>query len=184
MSIPVFDLGGSAPLRGVNRRLERTLADLGGAKSPELIAAARELVKSIKREVSRRGRGSPSEPGQPPARQSGRLWKSIKQAAVGTGRRVAVTAFYGPFLEFGLDTEGDRSQGQATPRSRRDLFTGLARGVTAKARRAFERKQQRRAAGQGHERRLKPRPFMAQALARAEASMTDVVVSEIQRRTP
>lgn len=183
MSAPSFELGLGGGLRGVNRQLERALADLGGAKSPELVQAARELTKSIKRQLSRRGRGQPSEPGAPPAKQSGRLYKSVKHAAVGAGRRVAVTAFYGPFLEFGLDTASDT--GRKAPRSRRDLFTGITRGITAKAQRAWERKQGRRAAGMGSKPRvLKPRPFMAQALAAAEQNMTDVIVSEIRRRTP
>lgn len=179
-----------------NRAADRFLAELGGARSPEIVEPARALYSAIRKVLSRKGaavqgplrpgqetrKRLPSAPGDPPAKQTGRLAKSVRRGVVGTGQRVAVTAFYAPLLEFGVDTRRDRAQ----PRSRRDLFTGEAREVTRDSRKALARKVARRDRGSRKTRqvRIAARPFMQRALESVREAMVNVAVSEIRRQSP
>lgn len=116
----------------VNRRLERELRSLGGANSPEMREAAKVLKRSIRRVLSTRGGGQPSAPGQPPHRQSGRLAGSVRDGAVGPGRRVAVTWYTAPILEAGIDSSLPLRSGK-----RRRRPGGLARRQLKIAARPF-----------------------------------------------
>lgn len=167
----------------VNKAAQDFLATLGGARSPELAAAAKVLRREIKKELSHRGHGQPSAPGQPPNRQTGALERSVKEGVVGSGRRVAVTDFTAPFLEYGVNTRAD----QAHPRSRRDLFTGLERLVSRDSARALARKVGRRgggASGKVRHQVIEPRPFMEKPLERSTDEMVALAVHVIRSRTP
>lgn len=114
MRVP-FDANG---IKQVTRKMNAALADIGGANSPELKAAAGTLAKSIRKVLSVSGGGTqassiktrrrrviggrPSTPGQPPHKQTGRLSRSVKHGPVGAGRRVGVLAFYAGFQEEGV----------------------------------------------------------------------------------
>ena len=166
----------------VNRALIRTLKDLGRVSSPEMIGAAKVLRTEIKRTLGIKGKGKPSNPGEPPAKQTGALQKSVKSGAVGAAQRVAVLDFTAPLLEFGVDTRAD---GFAS-RSRRDLFTGESKTLGRESLLAFSRKLVRRQRGAKKTRhqKLEARPFMQRSLAAAAPQMVDVTVSTISRRLP
>jgi hypothetical protein len=166
-----------------NKAAEQFLASVGGARSPEMAAAAKVLRREIRKELGRVGHGKPSAPGEPPRKQKGELQKSVKEGVVGIGRRVAVTDFTGPILQFGVDTKADR----ANPRSRRNLFSGQAREVLAASQRAFARKAERRRQGKStkvRDMKLEPRPFMEKPLARSQDEMVGTMVRLIRGRTP
>ncbi len=181
----------------VNRGLIRQLERVGIVSSPELLAAARVLKRKIRKTLGAEGdafqgplrpgktvhRRAPSRPGEPPAKQTGGLQKSVISGAVGTAQRVAVTKFTAPLLEFGVDTEVDARRG--TVRSRRDLFTGAAREVLKESAKRQQRRQRARTRSQkAHRLTIEPRPFMQRSLAAARDEMVDVTVSEIRRRLP
>lgn len=138
----------------VNRRLERTLNELGGVRSPEMRAAGNTLAKSIRKTLSKQGGGKPSAPGQPPRRQTGALAKSVKAAPLGDVIRVAVLRFTAPFMEEGVQAvkgETRRSRG----RRNRSRVTKKKRSLTIAA-----------------------RPFMARALEAVKGQLLDVFVRE------
>ncbi len=163
-----------------NKDAEAFLNSIGGARSPEMAAAAKVLRREIRKELGRQGKGQPSKPGEPPRKQSGRLQQSVKEGPVGTGRRVAVTDFTAPILQFGADPNA-----KGAPASRRDLFTGAARQITKASERAFARKQERRRQRQTKNTwKLEPRPFMEKPLERSKDEMTGTMVRLIRGRTP
>lgn len=186
----------------VNRRLMRELATVGRASSPELVSVSRVLARSIRKTLGGAGDAfqgpllasgrslgrAPSRPGQPPAKQSGQLQKSVKRGVVGAAQRVAVMEFYAPFLEFGINTEADAATGRV--RTRRDLFTREALDVLVASRQRQERRQRARNRGRDRKGRpahrlvIAPRPFMERALGAVRDRMVDVTVSEIRRRLP
>lgn len=166
-----------------NRKIQQVLGSLGGVSSPEMLGAARALRREIKKTLGINGKGDPAPPGQPPAKQSGTLQKSVKSGAVGAAQRVAATQFTAPLLEFGVNTRADG----AAPRSRRDLFTRERKSILRESLKAFSRKLRRRQKGGSTKVRhqvLEPRPFMERSLAAARDEMVAVAVSEIRRRTP
>lgn len=166
-----------------SRAADAFLANIGGARSPEMAAAAKVLRREIRKELGRQGGGKPSKPGEPPRKQHGDLQKSVKEGVVGATRRVAVTDFTAPFLQFGVDTKADR----ANPRSRRNLFTGHVREVLKASERALARKAERRRSGKStkvRDMKLEPRPFMEKPLARSADEMTGTMVRLIRGRTP
>lgn len=177
-------MSGGRVLLSVNRRLERELREMGGSTKPEMLETAKLLKQALRKRLGVKGRGKPSKPGESPREQSGGLRKSVVSGAVGAAQRVGLTKFTAPILEFGLDTKADG----ATPRSRRDLFSGALRAVKKGSARAAARRQERRNAGGSpkvrHE-RIEARPFMQQALEDVGLDrLVDVQVNAIRRRLP
>jgi hypothetical protein len=66
------------------------------------------LLKEVKRLIGTSGAGKPSAPGQPPARQSGRYFKSWRQAVVQGARRVGTADFRSWMQEYGTDKAAPR----------------------------------------------------------------------------
>jgi hypothetical protein len=81
-------------LRKADRELKKILADVGGANTPEMRAAARVLVKSIKKQISHQGdpsRSFDSRAIRPADRRAGHGSRSAPKIVggvvrVGTGR--------------------------------------------------------------------------------------------------
>lgn len=147
----------------VNRKLERTLNELGGVRSPEMRAAGNTLAKSIRKTLSTRGGGQPSAPGQPPRRQTGALAKSVKAAPLGDVIRVAVLRFTAAFLEEGVSAvKGDLRTSRGR-RSNRGKLTPHSRARTTRKKRNLV---------------ILARPFMARALAAVRGQLLDVFVRE------
>ncbi|HNB58679.1 MAG TPA: hypothetical protein PK308_00100 [Phycisphaerales bacterium] len=191
-------MSGGRVLLKVNQRLNRELAEMGGARKPEMVETATLVKRSLRKVLGVKGHGKPAPPGQPPRQQKGNLRKSIVSGVVGAGQRVGLTSFVAPLQEFGVDTKADG----AAPRSRKNLFTGATREVKkasaqAAARRNERRNQvARRKSGRGagnivgdtskvrHE-QIDARPFMQQALDDAGLDrIVDVQVNAIRRRLP
>jgi hypothetical protein len=177
-------VSGGRVLLTVNKRLERELREMGGSTKPEMVEAAALVKRGLRKVLGVKGKGKPSEPGEPPHTQSGRLRKSIVSGAVGAAQRVGLTAFTAPILEFGLDTKADG----ATPRSRKNLFSGAAKSVKKASQQALARRQERRNAGGSKKVRhetIAARPFMQQALNDVGLDrLVDVQVNAIRRRLP
>lgn len=175
-------MGAGQVVRTTNKALMAQLRTLGTATSPEMKGAAKALKKGIQKAIGPVSK-TVSRPGEPPKGKTGGLKKSVKEGIVGAGRRVAVTKFTAPFLQWGVDTIADANA--AAPRSRRNLFTGAAETVQAQSNKAFRRRQRQRSRGDARRRPtvLAPRPFMEKGLQNAEGEMTAVVVSAIRRRT-
>lgn len=168
----------SDAIKAVRQEIDRRLARIGGANSPALKAAARALAKSVRRVLSVKGGarvasslkskrlraigGTPSAPGEPPRKQTGRLAKSVKEGPVGTGRRVGVLAFTGPLLEAGVHA----TKGAASARS--SIGRLLRSGRRGKSRKA-------RAASRSLA--IAARPFMQRAIDLAQPEMVDVLVT-------
>lgn len=159
-------------MRDVNRALAAEVAQLTGANSEPVKAAASVLRREIRRTLStpganrytslktRRVRGQASEPGAPPAMQSGRLRRAAKSAVVDGVRRVGFNDFRARLLEFG--------GAQSAESPRQSKRKGAKPGTMTKGRRAIV---------------IPPRPFMERSLAAAAPQMTDVMVGEMQKRT-
>lgn len=90
-------------LRLVTKDVETMTRDISGADSEPVKAAATVLQKEWRRLLSNRGGGKPSSPGSPPAKQSGRLQRSIRTAVVQGVRRVGSSDFRSWMTEFGTD---------------------------------------------------------------------------------
>lgn len=95
-------------LRAVNTDVARMTAEISGANSEPVKRAATVLQKEVRRLLNTRGGGKPSAPGSPPHRQSGRLWRSWRQAVVQGIRRVGSGDFRSWMAEFGTDREAPR----------------------------------------------------------------------------
>jgi hypothetical protein len=114
-------------LRKADRELKKILADVGGANTPEMKAAARQLAKSIKKQISKKGtRRDRSKPGEPPRRQTGKAWKSIGTEVVGGVMRVGTGRFTLRILQDGVDARAragrrrdDRKPGSVATSARR-----------------------------------------------------------------
>jgi hypothetical protein len=191
-------VSGGRVLLTVNRRLERELSEMGGARKPEMVETATAVKRSLRKVLGVKGNGKPSKPGEPPRKQSGGLQKSVVSGVVGAAQRVGLTKFTAPIQEFGLDTKADG----ATPRSRKSLFGGAAREVKKASAQAHARRQERRnqvarrAKGRGsgnvagsaakvrHE-KIDARPFVQKALDDAGLDrLVDIQVNAIRRRLP
>jgi HK97 gp10 family phage protein len=92
----------------VTKDVERVTRDISGADSDAVKAAATVLLKEVKRLIGTKGGGKPSAPGQPPARQSGRYFKSWRQAVVQGARRVGTADFRSWMQEYGTDKAAPR----------------------------------------------------------------------------
>lgn len=148
-------------IRKGSRELKKILADVGGANTPEMRAAGRVLVKSIKKQLGKKGtRRDRSKPGEPPRRQSGRAWKSIGTEVVGGVLRVGT--------------------GRFTLRILQDGATHATRGaaVDKAGKRRHKRQTLKRASVT-----IAPRPFMEQALEEALPQMEGDFVGELQKKT-
>lgn len=140
------------------RELRAFATTVGGGNSAEVKAAAKVLVKHVKRQLGRKG--GVSAPGEPPRRQTGRLQKSIASEVRNGVRRVGTGYFTGYILEFGS-------------------ITGAASADTlGRTQRASRRKSGRKRGA------IEPRPFMRPALEAAKEEMGDVTVGELRKRTP
>lgn len=105
-------------LKGLNGALRKSLASVGGVKSPEMQAAARVLRRTMARVLSVSGGasvvgsgkrlravgGTPSAPGEPPRAQTKQLARSVKMGVVGTGIRVGPLRFTAAMLEAGVSS--------------------------------------------------------------------------------
>lgn len=158
-------------IRGLTTRMSRFFADLAGANGPATTAAARVLMRAIRRKLSVRAavtrrtfggeqsRTEASSPGEPPRRRTGRLIKSVGTEVVGGVRRVGLARFVARLLEEGVDTTVT-----VTPSGR--VFNARRR----KAKTARRRLQ------------IAPRPFMQAALDSALPRMGDEAVTSLQAR--
>jgi hypothetical protein len=148
-------------LRKADRELKKILADVGGANTPEMKAAARQLAKSIRKQISKKGtRRDRSQPGEPPRRQSGKAYKSIGTEVVGGVMRVGT--------------------GRFTLRILQDGVTHATRGAAVD--RAGKRRHKRQALKRASV-TIEPRPFMERALAEALPQMEGDFVGELQKKT-
>lgn len=148
-------------LRKADRELKKILADVGGANTPEMRAAARQLAKSIRKQISKKGtRRDRSQPGEPPRRQSGKAYKSIGTEVVGGVMRVGT--------------------GRFTLRILQDGATHATRGAAVD--RAGKRRHKRQALKRPSV-TIEPRPFMERALAEALPQMEGDFVGELQKKT-
>jgi hypothetical protein len=95
-------------LRAVNKDVAKMTAIISGANSEPVKQAATVLQKNWRRLLNVRGGGKPSAPGTPPRRQSGRLWKSVRQGVVEGVRRVGSGDFRSWMTEFGVDGRAPR----------------------------------------------------------------------------
>lgn len=155
-------------LSQVSRELVRTTKALTGANSEPVKKAAGVLARAWREQLStpggdlrtslktRRVRGTPSEPGQPPHKITGKLRKSITTAVVDGVRRVGSGLFKARLLEFGV---------QATVGGKRTSPKGQIAS--------------RNAAYALH---IAPRPSAAKALEQAAPQMTEVFISDLSRR--
>lgn len=157
-----------------NKRLVRATKELTGANSEPVRKAAGVLARAWREQLStpagelrtslktRRVFGTPSAPGQPPHRVTGKLRKSITTAVVDGVRRVGSGLFKARLLEFGV---------QATVGGKR---------TSPKGQRAGRKKvASRNAAYTLH---IAPRPSAAKALEQAAPQMTEVFVSDLSTR--
>jgi hypothetical protein len=148
-------------LRKADREVKKLLADVGGANTPEMRAAARQLAKSIRKQLSKRGsRTDRSKPGEPPRRESGKAVKSIGIEVVGGVVRVGTGRFTLRILQDGA---------QHAPRGAE---------VDRAGKRRHKRKTLKRPSVT-----IAPRPFMEKALADALPQMEGDFVGELQKRS-
>jgi hypothetical protein len=148
-------------LRNADRATKRLLADVGGANTPEMRAAARVLAKSIRKQLSKKGtRKDRSKPGEAPRRQSGKAVKSIGVEVVGGVTRVGT--------------------GRFTLRILQDGATHATRG--AEVDRAGKRRHKRKTLKRPSV-TIEPRPFMEKALAEALPQMEGDFVGELQKKS-
>src|SRR5688572_5794210 len=85
-----------------SKKLVRLTADLTGANSDAVKAAASKLRDTWRTVLSTR-RNRPSSPGNPPAKRSGALARSIKTAVVDGVRRVGSGLHTSRLLQFGVN---------------------------------------------------------------------------------
>lgn len=113
-------------VKGLNGAIRKSLASVGGAKSPEMTATGRVLAKHMRKRLSKVGSGVPSAPGESPRKQKGALSKSVKMGVVGTGIRVGPLRFTSLILQEGIDaTRGARKT--RTGRSARRRSAGAVK---------------------------------------------------------
>lgn len=147
-------------LRTADRELKKILADIGGANTPEMRAAARELAKSIRKQLNVKGtRRDRSKPGEPPRRQSGKAYKSIGVEVVGGVTRVGTGRFTLRILQDGTTHATRGAEVDRAGKRRHKLKTLKRASVT-----------------------IEPRPFMEKALADALPKMEGDFVGELQKR--
>lgn len=166
-------------LSAATKAMARELAELTGARSQPVIQAATALARAwrlvlntpagdVRQSIkSRRLRGSPSAPGQPPHRLSGQTRKSVKTAVVDGVRRVGTGWFKLRLLEDGVTATVTRR------RSAKGDF------VTSKVGK-FRRKRVAKRTG-SFTFVIAPRPSAERALQIAAPAMGEVFVTELQR---
>jgi hypothetical protein len=120
-------------LRVVNKSIERMTREISGADSEPVKKAASLLLRNWRRLLNVQGGGKAAAPGQPPRRQSGVLWKSMKQAVVDGVRRVGSGNFRSWMTEFGVGDKPPRPHARpALEMSER----GMADGIVVDSQRA------------------------------------------------
>jgi hypothetical protein len=178
-----FQRGANPFDRGM-KKLRLLAETVGGASDPGVQAAAKVLVKAIKKQISKkapgfqnvgkRGKGphygESSQPGQAPRRQAGQLWRSIGTQVVAGVLRVGSSDFTAPILNDGaiLDEQVARAA---------DIEKFIPKAGTRKGKVTSKR------ARKGRRRiKIEPRPFMEPGLADAQRNgMTDAVVGGVKR---
>jgi hypothetical protein len=186
-----YQRGGDPFARGF-AKLRELATVTGGADDEGVVNAAKVLVRSIKKVLSKKATGVrhttvasggfrkttkkktsyglPSSPGEPPRRQSGALYRSIGTAVVAGVRRVGSGDFTAPILNDGaiIDEQIARAAG-----AEKFIPTGGARKGKLTSKRARK----------GHRRlKIEKRPFMEPGLALAKANgMTDAILSGLQK---
>lgn len=163
---------------GAMNTLRKELADIGGANTPEMKAAAAALRRAIKKQLSTRGTlKTPSKPGEPPRRErffrggkliDSALWKSIGTEVVGGVMRVGSSYFTSRLLEGGVDAS---------------LHARLKVAASA-SRFAKHGRPNRRTLAPKRISRLEiaPRPFMQRAIDAAAPEMGEVFAAAVQKR--
>ncbi len=146
-------------LKGLNGALRGALADLGGAKSPEMTALGRIVRRSVAKTLSVPGGGAVavgpdrgghrSRPGEPPRAQTFRLAHSVKAGVVGTGVRVGALRFTADFMESGVNATLGASKGTRRRPSGRLRSAGLKKRTI----------------------RIAPRPYLQRALDAVEGQL-------------
>ena len=81
-----------------------------------MAAGVDTLKENIKEVLNTEGGGTPSEPGEPPHRQTGNLMDSVKGHTVGKSGKVSIEADYAYDLEFG------NGETPARPFARNEIF--------------------------------------------------------------
>lgn len=154
-------------LSAATKTFRKEMEFLTGARSPAVIAAASALGRAWRLELntpagdirqspkSRRFRGSPSKPGEPPHRLSGITRKSVKTGVVDGVRRVGSGYFKLRLLEDGVTA--------TVTRRRKDGARGKRRAAVSRS----------------YTFTIAPRPSAQRALDRAAPQMTDVFVSKL-----
>lgn len=165
-SLERFDL--QQQISSAMNGLRKEMADIGGATTPEMKAAARTLASSIRKVVGVKAklyagprrpgqklRGIPSAPGEPPRRVTSKLYKAVGTEIVGGITRVGDGWFTSRLLELGVDATLPTKSG----------------------------KIRRRKGGIGRRRiKIAPRPFMQRALNAAQDKMGDQFAVTLQKR--
>lgn len=163
-----FDLVG-ASASDMAKGLRELGFELASSKSPELIASARILRRSLARTTavsggariassirSKRLRaigGRPAPPGQPPHAQTKQLTKSFMEGPVENGRRVGPIRFTGRLQETGVDATVGTKKTRKSGRGKGQLSGTVQRTI-----------------------RIPARPFMAKALAAVQDQMIGATV--------
>jgi hypothetical protein len=154
--IPSFNLGG--PFSGIAGQLSRITETVTGAHTAEVQEAAVLLLAAIREELSKPGSGRVYR--IPVVKRDGTLRKTKKGATSYRTHRASA-----PGEPPAVDT-GELRRG-----STMGIVGGKMRvGVTAKYGPYLDRGTPR----------VKPRPFMAPALARATPAMSDVIVDALR----
>jgi hypothetical protein len=142
------------------RDMKKFMADVGGANSPEMKAAARALARGIRKELAKHGtRKDRSKPGESPRRQLGKLVKSIGIETVGGVIRVGSGRFTSRILQDGT-THATRGAATDKAGNRRHKRQTLKRSSVT----------------------IAPRPFMEKGLARALPTMDGEFIAELEKR--
>lgn len=160
-------------LSQLHRELVRQTTEWTGANSEPVRKAANALGRAWRQQLStpagalrtslktRRVRGTPSEPGQPPHAVTRKLQKSITTGVVDGVRRVGSWLFKARLLEFGVSAVVTRRR---SPKGQR------------------KGRQKVALRGAAYQFRIEPRPSAAKALEQATPEMADVFLSELQKR--
>lgn len=163
----------------------RILAEtVGGANDPGVQSAASVLIKAIRKKLSKkapgfqkvgkRGKGphygAPSQPGEAPRRQEGRLWRSIGKQTVGGVVRVGSGDFTAPMLNDGAIVEQSAARASGAEKFRPTAGARAGKLTSKRARKAQKRLK------------IEARPFMEPGYDDAKrGGMTDALVSGVRR---
>lgn len=131
---------------------------------PAMSQGGRYLADQVKQDINRgnRGGGNPSKPGEPPKKDTGRLFRSMTEVTAAEGRevvtRVGTNVEYARALEFGF------SGVQSVRAHQRKSRGGKTHTVSAHTRQVD----------------TAARPFLRPALARAKETIARVVIQALR----